>query len=219
MIRHGILLTALAASLMSCTTIHYQLTTFAPPQDYAGEKPHVRQHEGVSIEYDLSGMGALMGFLVHNRLDQDIFIDFARSSLIVNDISLPYHQGSSVAQTQVQLPDVPTWATSLSVRPLSATTSGSMMGAVVMIPAGTRVHFQRVEIPLPLLPFEQQALANGTRQFHPAEREAQIGTMYRHRLAFIPQDPGNEPFFVEDAFVIRSNRLVSRAASGPASAA
>ena len=203
------LLFVAASSLMSCTSTHIHLTTFAPPQGYTGEKPHIRQHEAVTVEYDFSMGGNQMGFQVQNRMNQDIFIDFSRSSLIVNDLSLPYYHGTMESVTQIQTTNMPFWTENLSLMNMTGTTSGGTMGSVVMIPAGTRVHFQRIEVPVPLLPFQKRELEQGLSRYHPASVSAKVGSTYRHRLAFVPENPANEPFYVEDEFVIINDRLVT----------
>ncbi len=205
-----LLLFTAAASLMSCTTTRHHLTVLSPPPGYTGEQPHIRQHEAVTVEYDFTLPDNQVGFLVYNHLKEDLYLDFTRSSLIINDLAVPYYHGTTDSRIQLQSGDMPLYSENLSNLSLTGSSSAGSMGAAVLIPAETRVNFQRMTLPVPLIPQEQQLRREGRLQVSPARVEAEVGGIYRHRLALVPADPSLEPFFVEDSFVVVSNILVTQ---------
>ena len=189
-------------------SVHHQLTVLSPPPGFTGEQPHIRQHEAVTVEYDFTLPDNQVGFQVYNHLKEDLYLDFSRSSLIINDLAVPYYHGTTNSMVQLQAGGMPLYTENLSNLSLTGSSSAGSMGASVIIPAGTRVHFQRMKLPVPLIPQEQQLQREGRLRVSPARLEAKVGSTYRHRLALVPADPSLEPFFVEDSFLVASNSLV-----------
>ncbi len=203
------LLLVAASSLMSCTGPRYQLTTFAAPEGFSGAAPNVRQHDSVTIEYDFSGQDNEMSFMVQNHTGRPLFLDFAGSYLMVNDVSVLYSHGTAETVVDLQQENLLIDGAIVNRLDFSGTGSSSSFGAVVLIPPNARSYFQRITLPTPLMGLEVERHQQGTLRVHQARLESAVGSTYRHVLSFRPGSPDNEPFMVEDSFVVVKNENVT----------
>ena len=194
---------------MSCTATRYQLTTFAAPEGFSGAAPNVRQHDSVTIEYDFGGQDNEMSFMVQNHTARPLFLDFTGSYLMVNDVSVLYSHSTTEGELNLRQENLLIEIAPVNRLNFSGTGSSSSFGAVVLIPPNARSYFQRITLPTPLMGLEVERHQQGTLRVHQARLESAAGSTYRHVLSFRPGSPDNEPFMVEDSFVVVKNENVT----------
>ena len=78
--------------LASCTKSIYHVATVQSEQVKLVDKDFVFENEHLKVVYNLWEPGGRMRFLLFNKTDQPIYIDWEKSQLIRNDTTLSYSQ-------------------------------------------------------------------------------------------------------------------------------
>lgn len=82
------------ATFQSCTTRYYQVLTTASDDAVDRNGQPVFENSDLRILYDFWASGGRMGFVVENKLDKPILIDWNRSHLVYNGFSFDYWNDS-----------------------------------------------------------------------------------------------------------------------------
>lgn len=82
----------LLALLLSCTKSIYHVATVQSEQVKFVDKDFVFENEHLKVVYNLWEPGGRMRFLLFNKTDQPIYIDWGKSKLIRNDTTVSYSQ-------------------------------------------------------------------------------------------------------------------------------
>ena len=93
--KNKLLLLLTAISFSSCTSIYY-FHTAADPNIKIEQSMYVYENDSIQIVYDFWTNCGKMSFMVYNKMNVPIFIDWKNSALIVNDNKNVYYVETEV---------------------------------------------------------------------------------------------------------------------------
>ncbi|MDP5170077.1 MAG: hypothetical protein NWR72_07515 [Bacteroidia bacterium] len=186
-----------------CQSTYYQVSKFAYTGENQGDAPHVIDHGDITISYDFWGHRNPVRFTVLNKLDKPIMMDFSQSSLIINDINLPYYQNVSNTTFQAQ---TDTWGFRYVETEGTATTEGDQ--ATVLIAPGSKMTFQEFVLPVP----EGIQKVNAYKTI---ELDSVAAYSFRNFLCYRVVGEDAQPVFIDDAFTRSKVILVGGANFSP----
>lgn len=121
-------LPVVALSVLTVSCSRYQYITINSPTIQQNDKQEfVVENDTLSITYNFNGVNAPVNMHIRNKLDKPVYIDWQRSSLIVNDNAISY-MSTQVNITGTTNSSGINWSKDFS-------TSGGTLSATATIPA------------------------------------------------------------------------------------
>jgi len=85
--------------LNGCSSYYYSVLN---SDDWSGYKDRqgnfVQENDSVRVSYSFYGESAPVHISVYNKTDAPLFVDWARSGIIIDDIATSYHSGTATVQ-------------------------------------------------------------------------------------------------------------------------
>ena len=89
-----------ALTLCSCATAYQQIATISSIQKMAPDDGIYRfVEEDVSVTYDFWAENGQVSFVISNNSDSDVYVDLAKSFLVVNGMTFDYYQKRSYSSS------------------------------------------------------------------------------------------------------------------------